>query len=176
MEANDHQHRYLVIGGKYHFSLVVVLMRDCFQNNLSVKMQKSGHLLETWPPGSWISYLLGPWVACSLRPRYLCIGGRDVRPRPSQVSFWGLLVVVWTPCSVQAASGPSQMVFTDDAPIEFATRGVAVVSTDWNQSAFTCGQAPPSPHTHSFCVLTCEMRVMMLLHPQMTGGLIRCYI
>ena len=52
MEANDHQHHYLVIGGKHHFSLITGLMRDRFQNNLSVKMQKSGHLLETWPPGS----------------------------------------------------------------------------------------------------------------------------
>lgn len=57
------------------------------------------------------------------------------------------------------------MDFTDDAPIELATMGVASVSTDWNQ-----------PASHSFCILTCEIRVMMLLHPQMTGGLIRCYI
>ena len=34
-------------------------------------------------------------------------------------------------------------VFTDDAPIELATRGVAVVSTDWNQSASARGQPPP---------------------------------
>ena len=69
---------------------------------------------------------------------------------------------------------PLKWVFTDDAPIELATRGVAEVSTDWNQSASARGQPPHPPN--SFCVLTCEIRVMMLLHPQMTGGLIRCYI
>ena len=34
---------------------------------------------------------------------------------------------------------PLKWVFTDDAPIELATRGVAEVSTDWNQSASARG-------------------------------------
>lgn len=167
----DQLYHDLVITGKHRFSLTTLLMQGLFAKSpvclwrRKEDIRRSVSEVVVWV-GNGSS--LGEWVSCSPRPASWPVYLWQRRPQPILASF---VNCAWMACSLRAGSGISQVSFTGDAPIEWATGGVVGVSTDWNQPGSPWGH--PS---HIFCVLTCEIGVMMLLHPQMTGGLIRCYI